>query len=151
MGHVLHSWVLMAKEVEDNFIKMIRVVNRRLNITLLTNYRFDFPVVIGGHAETWTSIHPWGWPKVSEKEASSPSWVPPLDAAGLHSRWLPALLPWPGTFVITQGLGWDLPPEPPSLSVHASDFPFLPKGFSLSVKLLLWVQVSCAPCKWQST
>lgn len=46
MGHVLHSWVLIAKEVEDNFIKMIRVVNRRLNITLLTNYRFDFPVVI---------------------------------------------------------------------------------------------------------
>lgn len=36
-GIIPHSWVLIAKEVEDNFHKMIRIGNRRLNITLLIN------------------------------------------------------------------------------------------------------------------
>lgn len=38
-----HSWVLIAKEVEGNFYKMIKVGNRRLNITVLMNLQIRLP------------------------------------------------------------------------------------------------------------
>lgn len=38
-----HSWVLIAKEVEGNFYKMIKVGNRRSNITVLMNLQIHLP------------------------------------------------------------------------------------------------------------
>ena len=146
-GIILHLRVLTAKEMEDNFNNVITVGNR-LNITLLVNLPTRLPC--------WSSAVMLrrglrcareADPRPRRRKSVLLSGAPPWHVAGLYPRCPPAPLAWTGCLSYSSGPGVG----PPSLSVHASALPSLPKSFLLSVKLLLWNQVSCASYKWQST
>lgn len=143
-GIILYSQVLTANKVENSFNKVI-TVRTRLKLTYWWIY-LDFPV--GPQWSFWDvdSDVPMRLTQGRGEEVSP------------HFRGAPPWCCWATTHAAPStalclshcsGAGWDLLPTLLSLSAFASDFSSLPKSFWLSVKLLLWIQVSYASYKWQ--